>query len=108
MNNFDSIEKLVEFGLGIGVAQQMIRMMNTSMQSMHIPGQMNPTQKKEWYLAENGKSHGPYDEKEIKTKLNNKEITKDTFVWSVGMPTWKTAEETPEFLKLLLQIPPTL
>ena len=108
MNDFNSIEKLVEFGLGLSIAQQMVTMMNTSMQTMHIPGQIIPAPQKEWFLAKNGKSHGPYSEKEVKAKLNNKEITKDTFVWCVGMPVWKTAAETPEFLKLLLQIPPTI
>lgn len=108
MNNFESIEKLVEFGLSISVAQQMIRMMNTSMQSMYIPGQMVSTPSREWYLAEDGKSHGPYSEKEIIKMLNNNEITKDTFVWCAGMSVWKTAQETPEFLKILYQIPPTL
>lgn len=108
MNTFSSIDKLVEFGLGISAAQQMIKMMNTSMQDMYIPGQAIPVPTKEWYIAQDGKSHGPYKENEIISKLNNNEISKDTFVWCVGMHAWKKAEETPEFLKLILQIPPAL
>ena len=110
MNNYDPIERLVEFGLGISVAQQMVSMMNSTMKGMYIPGQAlpEPLSSKEWYLAIEGKAHGPYTEAIIKQKMLDKEVTKDTLVWCAGMPTWETAEKTPEILKLYLQLPPSL
>ncbi len=110
MNNFDPIERLVEFGLGISLARQMVSMLNNTMHDMYIPGQTIPstTSCKEWYLAIDGKAHGPYTEASVRQKMLNKEVTKDTLVWCVGMTTWATAEQTPELLKLYLQIPPSL
>ena len=40
-DNFFSIERLVEFGLGMGIAQQMVNSMNQAMKNVHIPGPMN-------------------------------------------------------------------
>ena len=37
-NSIFSIDRLVEFGLGMGLAQQMVGMMNQYMQSMYVPG----------------------------------------------------------------------
>lgn len=110
MNSFDPIKRLVEFGLGINVAQQMVCMMNNTMKEMYIPGQAlpEPLSSKEWYLVIEGKAHGPYTEAIIKQKMLNKEVTKDTLVWCAGMTAWKTAEQTPELLKLYLQLPPSL
>ena len=36
-DSFFSIDRLVEFGMGLTMAQQMIKMMNESMQNMYIP-----------------------------------------------------------------------
>ena len=43
-NSFFSIDRLVEFGMSLAVAQQMTQMMNQTMQSMYVPGAMNPMQ----------------------------------------------------------------
>ena len=37
-NSFYSVDRLVEFGLGMAMAQQMVQMMNQTMQSMYVPG----------------------------------------------------------------------
>ena len=44
-SNFFSMDRLVEFGMGLTVAQQMIKTMNESMTTMHIPGAMNSMEK---------------------------------------------------------------
>ena len=108
MNSFDPIERLVDFGLGIGIAKQMVDMMNNTMKEMFIPGQIVPASCKEWYLAIDGKAHGPYSDAIIKQKMLNKEVTKDSLVWCAGMTACKTAEQTPELLKLYLQLPPSI
>ena len=41
-NSFYSIDRLVEFGLTLGVATQMANSMNASLQAMQIPGARNP------------------------------------------------------------------
>lgn len=107
MNNFDPIEKLIEFGLSMSIAKQMVNAMNDMMQGMQIPGQTVPQIKtKEWYVAIEGRSVGPLSEEIVKQKMLEKLITKDSLVWCSGMPTWQSVETTPEILKIYLQIPP--
>ena len=60
-NNFYSIDRLIEFGMGIAVAQQMVRTMNEAMQNMVVPGAMNPMQvstPQTYYVAIDGKQSG--------------------------------------------------
>ena len=38
MNDFSSIDRLIEFGLSIAVAQQMMNTVNTCIHQMTIPG----------------------------------------------------------------------
>ena len=37
-NSFFSIDRLVEFGMSMAVANQMVQTMNQFMQAMHVPG----------------------------------------------------------------------
>ena len=37
-DSFFSINRLVEFGMGMAVAQKMVNTMNKTMISMHVPG----------------------------------------------------------------------
>ena len=41
-NSFNSIDRLVEFGLGVAVANQMIATMNACIGGMRVPGGDNP------------------------------------------------------------------
>lgn len=109
-NNFSTLDKLMEFGLGMGMAQQMISMMNQTMQTMQIPETAKPVQPKavEWYVAVNEKASGPFSENEIKGLLLEKKVTKETLVWCAGMSEWQKAESTPSILKLFIQLPPAL
>lgn len=109
-NNFSSLDRLMEFGLGMGMAQQMVNVMNQTMQTMQIPETAKPAQPKptEWYIALNEKASGPFTENEMKGLLLDKKITKETLVWCAGMPEWQKAENTPDILKLIMQLPPAL
>ncbi len=109
---FSSIDKLVEFGLGLGIAQQMVSSMNLAMQQVHVPGQMpvnvHSNFEKEWYYAIGTLPVGPLSERELKQRLMNKEIDKNTLVWTMGMKVWQSVEQTPEVLTMIMQLPPSL
>jgi hypothetical protein len=43
-DRFFSINRLVELGMSLAVAQQMVQIMNNAMTNMHVPSAMNPMQ----------------------------------------------------------------
>ena len=113
MNNdsFFSLDRLVEFGLGMGVAQQMVNVMNQSMQNMYIPGSaqtipgaVSPT----YYVALDGQQLGPLNDSEMMQLVAQQKVNKDTLCWIPGMPAWKAIAEVPAVLKLIALTPPPL
>ena len=118
-NDFFSIDKFVEFGMGMSIAQQMVRTMNQTMQNMYVPGAMNPMQQtgttpqnlpqpQVFYAIIEGNSVGPLSDAEVIRLMADKRITKDTLVWKPGMKEWQPVERTPEVLKLVLLTPPAM
>ena len=104
-NSFFSMDRLVEFGLGMGIAQQMIKSMNEAMSNMHVPGAMNPMgQSKQslFYAVVEGGQVGPLSESELSRFISEKKVAKETHVWMPGMTNWELAENVPEVLKLSL------
>lgn len=107
-NSFYSIDRLIEFGMGIAVAQQMVRMMNETMQNMYIPGTMNPMQPSPsniYYVIMDGQQSGPYSEGELARLIGQTKVTKDTYIWKPGMTDWQTAERLPDVLRLVALTP---
>lgn len=109
--DFSSIDKLVEFGMGLAVARQMIDTMNQSMAGMNVPGintSLNGTLPNAqtattmWYVAIDGKQAGPFNDEELKRLINNRTVNANTLIWSQGMKGWTLAENVPEINKLIL------
>ena len=108
-SSFFSMDRLVEFGMGMTVAQQMVKTMNQSMTNMHVPGAMNPMEKPEqkfFYAMIEGKQAGPFSENELARLISEKKVVKETYVWLPSLPSWKMAEQIPEVLKLVALAPP--
>jgi hypothetical protein len=108
-DSFFSINRLVEFGMGMAVAQQMVKTMNNAMTNMHIPGSMNPIQSAPlqfYYAIIEGKQAGPFSEQELSRLIAEKKIVKETYIWKPGLPNWIIAENLPEILKLVALTPP--
>ena len=113
MNNqsFFSIDRLVEFGLGMGIAQQMVGMMNQYMQSMYVPGSIQTMPKpmpQIYYVAVNVQQVGPLNDSELSQLVSQKQITKDSLGWVPGMSDWKPIEQIPAILKVVALTPPAL
>ena len=109
--SFYSIDRLVEFGMGMAVAQQMVNTMNQTMAAMHIPGAGNPMRPPEppqrvYYAVLDGKQAGPFSETELARLVNDKKLSKETYVWHTGLAEWKTAENVPEIVRLAALAPP--
>ena len=107
--SFFSMDRLLEFGMGMGIAQQMIKTMNESMTSMHVPGAMNPmgqVKQNLFYVVIEGNQIGPLSESELSRLIGEKKVAKETYVWMPGMTNWQIAENVPEVLKLVALSPP--
>lgn len=108
-DSFFSINRLVEFGMGIAVAQQMVNTMNSAMTNMQVPGSMNPMQTAApqfYYAMLEGNQAGPFSEQELSRLIAEKKVVKETYIWMPSLPNWKIAEQIPEVLKLVALTPP--
>lgn len=105
------IDRLTDFGLGIGVANQMVGIMNQYMRTMDIPGSIQSLNKpvaQIYYVAIDGQPVGPLDDIEMSKMITQKRVSKDTLAWMPGMPAWKPIEQVPAILKFVILAPPAL
>ena len=108
-DSFFSMDRLVEFGMSMAVAQQMIQTMNNAMSNMNIPGATNPLQTPSqlfYYAIINGSQAGPFSDKELSRLISEKKISKETYMWKPGLIKWEIAEKLPEVIKLVALCPP--
>lgn len=105
--SFFSVDRLIEFGLGMGLAQQMVGMMNQYMQSMYVPGSIQ-SMPQIYYVAIDGQQVGPLNDSELSQLIIQKKINKDTLSWVPGMVGWKPIEQVPAILKVIALTPPPL
>jgi hypothetical protein len=111
-NNFNSIERLMEFGMSMAVAQQMMQTMNHAMQNMTTPQFRNVNvplpQSTQFYVLVNDIPQGPLTEQELKGHILANRISKETLVWINGMPGWMQAQQVHEVCELLVHLPPSI
>jgi hypothetical protein len=112
--NFYSIDRLVQWGMTNSVAQQMIGTMNFAIRNMAIPGAGNPMSGSQiapatdivYYAMIDGIQAGPFCETELARLINDKKLSKETYIWHTGLSEWKTAENVPSILRLVALTPP--
>ena len=78
-DSFFSINRLVEFGISLAVAQQMVQTMNQAMTNMQVPGAMNSMQsapQQFYYAIIEGKQAGPFSEQELSRLIAEKKVVK--------------------------------
>lgn len=105
-NDYSSMDKLIDLGMGISIAKQMTNTLNSAIENMKIPGSSMPQKGNEiqssFYIEIEGKAAGPFSDAEIKKLFNDKIITKDSLVWKQGMSSWEKIQNVPEALRLFV------
>lgn len=103
-DSFASIDKLMKFGLGIGIAQQMVNTMNHVIDTMYMPnaGQAIKPLQMGYYAIIANQQIGPLCDEELSQLVENNFLTKDTFLWKPGMSGWKLAKDIPEVFKYII------
>lgn len=101
----DSIfDKMIEMGMGMTMANQIPRMMNSVMpdqQGSQTPPPIS-TAGVQLYASINGNQAGPFSEQEFIALIQRHLVSNDTLVWRNGLSSWLPAAQVPEVGKLLL------
>lgn len=108
-HSFYSIDRLVEFGMGMAMARQMVKVMNETMQTMYVPGApytISAPHSLIIYVGIDGKAVGPLSESELTKMVSEKMVTCSTLVWMPGMTGWKLVNQVPEVLRIIALTPP--
>lgn len=77
---------MVGMGAGLAMASKMANSLNEPATPPPIP-----LTEEHYFVAIEGKAHGPYDMKRIKAFIEDGTILGDTQVWTEGMPQWQRA-----------------
>jgi hypothetical protein len=79
-DNFFSIDRLVEFGLGVAVARQMTASMNAAIENTQFPGprQVPAAAPKNYHVMLDGKAAGPFTETELSRLITDGKVNKLT------------------------------
>ena len=106
-NDFSSLDRLMELGLSMAVAQQMMNTMNHALNTMQTPGCDRPVRRDEikYYAVVEGRQAGPFSETEMEMLVKNGRLQNDTLIWKSGMNGWKYAGEVCEINKYFLLYP---
>lgn len=96
--------------MGGAMGQQMAGMMNQmgqmANQGFLQASQMPPqTPQMDFYVFVGGQQTGPYNYAQLEHLVSLGQLTKDTYVWKVGMPNWDFAKNT-ELNRLFPMTPP--
>lgn len=108
-NQFASIDRLLEFGLSLGVARQMIDSMNLALRNAHVPGAQTPmiaAPSVTYFVMLGDKQAGPLTPQELSRLVGSGQVNKDTYVWRAGMAAWQKAVDLPDVLRLVALAPP--
>lgn len=110
--DFSSIDRLVEFGLGLSLAQQMVSTMNHVMNNSAVAGVnagttgqsavTQPVARFEWYAVIDGLQVGALTPQQVSELIKRGKIAGETLLWRAGMPSWQFAKNIPEINKIII------
>jgi len=96
-------------GMAMGVA--MGNSVAQSLQAQQTVGPAGPPplpKKASYYVSLNGQQAGPFEVGSLHDKVTAGAITRDTLVWTTGMPQWVAANNIAELAVLFQDVPPPL
>lgn len=92
--------------LGSAVAQNIVGVMNSSMQGMNQTVNATPPPIISIFVVMDGERSGPYDMVTLKKMVLDGRLTKESRVWKSGMADWDLALNVPELQSLFVDLPP--
>jgi len=74
--------------------------------SAQTPPPPPPAVERVWHIADKGTTTGPFSRANLGRMAHDGTLTRDTYVWTVGLDGWKTAGEINELAQLFTIAPP--
>ena len=113
------MEKFVELGMGVAIAQEMTRALTAAMQQANVgpnaipawgtpPSPQAPPPLAVYHLALDGRPVGPLTLAEISEKLRSGHAQLDTLAWRPGFAAWEPLRAIPELASVLIHLPPPI
>jgi membrane protease subunit (stomatin/prohibitin family) len=102
---------LASAGANLAMGMAMGGAMQQGLKDQQTVGPAGPPplpHKASYYLALNGQQAGPFDLSLLPDKITGGTMTRDTMVWTTGMPSWTAAGAVPELAALFKDVPPPL
>ena len=97
----------VGLGMGLAMTNSMSGMMGAPNASSSGPPALPPSQPViSWHVAENGQPVGPFSGPQLAQAASAGRVTRETLVWSAGMPSWLAAWEVEALTGLFAPPPP--
>ncbi len=103
-DNFFSLDKLVELGISINIANEMVSTMNNSL----TQEKLNIEASSKYFVVHNDNVFGPYLVSEIIQMISEKIIFKETYVWKEGMQYWDIVSNIKELNIINFSGPPKI
>ena len=95
MSDSGMFDKVVEFGMGMAVMQQVPQMMNAAT-ATNQPAPPPIPKATAYFLAIDGKQYGPFTVEQLRPFVPTGQITAQTLVWCQGMSAWEPAASRPD------------
>ena len=99
----------VGLGMGLAMTNSMGGMTGAPNASAAGSSALPPSQPvMSWHVAENGQSVGPFSGSQLAQAASAGRLTRETLVWSVGMPSWLAISEVEALTGLFAGAPPPI
>ena len=105
-------------GIGLAMAGQMAGQMMNPQAGQFNGGQQPPQQaaptpppmpqQTTYHVAVGGVQQGPFPVSQLQQMIQQGQLTRDTLVWTAGMPAWAAANSVQELSQLFGAVPPPL
>lgn len=101
MSDSGMFDRVVEFGMGMAMCQQIPQMMNAANAASNQPAPPPIPRAAAYFLAIDGKQYGPFTVDQLRPFVPTGQINGQTLVWCQGMSAWEPAESRPDIAAIL-------
>jgi len=108
-NDFSAMDRLMEFGLGMALAQQMVKTMNMALSDNVVSGSpqaYRSADQQQFYGVIDNAVGGPWSRQQVQSAMLSGRLGRDSYVWTPGMAQWSTMGDVTYFTAPPVAPPP--